>query len=139
MSDINRIVLTGRLTRPPEKVVLESGKGLLRFGLASNRVFADREETLFIECAVFGPAADGLFTILKKGTRIGIDGRLTQRRWTDADGIEHMAYQVVADRIALLDGKGAGTVPPVESTPPMPETATAPAGPTVVEEELVPF
>lgn len=105
MADINRVILTGRLVRDPEKVVLDSGKPLLRMTLASNRYTGpDREEeALFIDATLFGAQAESLAGILRKGIRVGIDGRLQQRRWVDADGMNHSTIRVLVDRLMLID------------------------------------
>ena len=110
MSDINRVILTGRLVRDPEKVVLDSGKSLLRMTVASNRYAGpDREEeALFIDATLFGTQAESLAGILRKGIRVGIDGRLQQRRWIDADGMNHSTIRVLVDRLMLIDKRDSG-------------------------------
>ena len=107
---INRVILTGNLTRSPELRAAAS-TSVLKLGLAVNdRRKVDGELTdaaNFVDVTVFGNRAESLAGLLNKGDRIGVDGKLRWSSW-EKDGEKRSKLEVVADDVELLGGKPNG-------------------------------
>ena len=107
-SNINRVVLTGNLTRDPELRSLPSGTGVCNFSIAVNsrekrgEEWQDRVD--FFDCVVFGAQADNLARYKAKGEPVAVDGRLRQERW-EKDGVKHQRVVVKVDTVQFLPSK----------------------------------
>jgi single-strand DNA-binding protein len=99
---INRVVLTGRLTRDPELRTTTSGKQVVSFGLAVDDTF-NKEHTNFFNVTAWGSNADFASKYLSKGRLIAVDGRLNHRKYTTQDGQNREVVEIVADRLQGLD------------------------------------
>ena len=124
---INRVVLVGRLTRDPELRALPSGTSVcgLRVACSSSRKDADgeyHERPNYFDVSVYGAAAESVSRYMRKGSRVGIDGRLEWREWETADQQKRQAVSVVADTVQFLDS------PATASASPSPEAASTRAG-----------
>lgn len=100
MSDINIVVLLGRLVRDP--LVRNNGKKMATFCLASNRRYRDKsntvqEETAFVACKCFGGWTDQIVG-RKKGDTIIVEGRLRTENWTD-EGTSRSQLVLVCDSV----------------------------------------
>lgn len=120
---INRVVLVGRLTKDPEVRKTQSGKSVCQVTVACdrNRKRDDnsQEPTAdFISCVIWGQPADFLGQYGRKGSLVGVDGRLQSRSY-DKDGQRVYVTEVVADNLRLLESKNSSTTrndtPPVTS------------------------
>lgn len=113
MSDINRIVMVGRLTRDPELKTTSAGRFYCRFTLASNRSYTKRdsgetiEEVGFFDCTAWGKLAEIMSKHLSKGRRIGIDGFLQFNKWEDSEGKTQSRVNIVVDNFQFLEPKPA--------------------------------
>jgi single-strand DNA-binding protein len=110
-SNINRIVIVGRLTADPELRALPSGSTVCGLRLACNtwRKNADGERTdkpNFFDVSVFGGLGESVHRYTSRGRRVAIDGRLEWREWETAEGVKRQAVEVVAERVQFLDGRG---------------------------------
>ena len=106
---INRVVLVGRLTRDPELRRANSGTSICSFTVAVDdrvRNPDGSKSTSFINCIVFQTAADNLSKFMRKGSLVGIEGRLNQRSFTRQDGTKGSAIEVVCDSVQFLEPKG---------------------------------
>jgi single-strand DNA-binding protein len=108
---INRVILVGRLTRDAELRALPSGASVcsLRIACNSSRRDADGEyveRPNFFDVTVYGASAESVSQYTRKGSRVGIDGRLEWREWETADQQKRQAVSVVADTVQFLDGPG---------------------------------
>jgi len=88
MSNINSIVISGRLARDPELKYTPSGTAIAEFTIACGQKWkdqtgADKETTAWIGCNVFGPRAEFASKYLKKGLRANVQGQLVTEEWTD--------------------------------------------------------
>jgi single-strand DNA-binding protein len=106
---INRVVLVGRLTRDPELRALPSGTSVcsLRIACNSSRKEADGnygERPNFFDVSVYGAPGESVSNYMRKGSRVGVDGRLDWREWETADQQRRQAVSVVADTVQFLDG-----------------------------------
>lgn len=125
MSSLNRVVLVGRLTRDPELRTTTTGKQVAGLGIAVDRRFkrdgdADAD---FFNVTAWGQTADFITNYGGKGRLVAVDGRLQTRKYTNKDGIEVTATEIIADNISLLDRPKDG--PPGEHAAP----AAAEVGP----------
>ncbi len=105
---INRVVLVGRLTRDPELRRTASGIAVASFTIAvDNRAKSGQEKTAsFIPCTVWNQAADNMAKFTRKGSLVGIEGRLNQRTYDSKDGRRVNVLEVICDSVQFLEPKG---------------------------------
>ena len=105
---MNRVILVGRLTKDPELRYTQSGKGVASFTVAVNRPFKTNgeQEADFINGVVWGKPAENLANYMKKGSQIGVDGRIQTRSYDNNEGKRVYVTEVVADSVSFLDSKG---------------------------------
>lgn len=107
---MNRVVLVGRLTRDPDLRYTPTGVAVANFTLAINRPFTNQDgnrEADFINCVVWRRPAENLANYMKKGSQVGVDGRLQSRSYEGQDGKTVYVTEVVADSVQFLESKGA--------------------------------
>lgn len=122
---INRVVITGNLTRDPESRATANGMSVLKLGVAVN----DRRKNPstgewedvpnFVDVTVFGARADALARLLKKGMKVAIEGRLRWSQWETPEGEKRSRLEVVADEIEFLSARGEDA-PVAPARAPMP-------------------
>ncbi len=108
---INRVVLVGRLTRDPELRRTNSGTSVCSFTIAVDNRSKNPDGTRgssFIPCTVFQAAADNMTKFLRKGSLVGIEGRLNQRSYVRQDGTKASVLEVLCDSVQFLEPKSAG-------------------------------
>ena len=109
-SDINVVVLVGRLTRNAElRYPQNGGTPSLRFSVAVNRSRRTpdgrwEDEANFFDCVYFTKSAESLSQYLEKGRQIGIQGELRQNRWQDQDGQSRTRVEIFVNNLTLLGG-----------------------------------
>jgi single-strand DNA-binding protein len=105
---MNTVSIIGRITRDLELRSFNEGKGFYtRFTLAINRVSHKdlQPEADFINIVAWNGAAESMCKHLKKGSQIGITGRLSSSSYTDKDGNKKYSTEVVAEDFKFLDSK----------------------------------
>lgn len=105
---INRVVLVGRLTKDPELRYTPSGIATCRFQVAVNRTFQNQQgerEADFISCLVWRKQAENLANYMKKGSLIGLEGRIQTGSYEGQEGKRVYTTDVVADSIQFLEPK----------------------------------
>lgn len=105
---INNVVLVGRLTKDVDLRYTASGVAVGQFTLAVNRNFtnqAGQREADFINCVIWRKSAETLANYAKKGTLIGITGRIQTRRYENQQGNTVFVTEVVAENFQLLESK----------------------------------
>lgn len=110
---MNKIMLIGNLGRDPEMSYTPSGVPFTKFSLAVNRVTKSaanerQEETEWFNIVAWRQLAETCNQYLKKGQKVFIEGRLTQRKYTDKNGVERTAVDVIANEMEMLTPKGQG-------------------------------
>lgn len=108
---INRVVLVGRLTRDPELRYTPSGVPVSSFTLAVNRTFTNQQgerEADFINCVVWRKTAENVANYLRKGSLVGVEGRIQTRSYENQEGRKVYVTEVVADSVQFLEPKGSG-------------------------------
>ncbi len=112
MGEYNKIILMGNLTRDPELRYTPAGLAVCEFSLAvphRSRVHDEiKEDVCYIDVVVFGRIGERSKERLHKGSRVLVDGRLTQRRWETPEGQKRSKYEVIANTVQFIDG---GAVP----------------------------
>ncbi|HPD07388.1 MAG TPA: single-stranded DNA-binding protein [Candidatus Bipolaricaulis sp.] len=138
MSDLNRVVLTGRLTADPDLKFTQSGRAMLRFDIAVNRRWVNpesgqpEEEVTFLPIVVWGKQAENCAAYLRKGRQVAVDGRLRVRSFTTQNGDRRRATEVVAQSVHFLGGRPTTAEPqPTEEGTEIPPDSSP--------EEEVPF
>lgn len=124
---INRVNISGNLTRDPELRVTANGTKVLTFGIAVNdrrrnpqtNEWEDRPN--FIDCAIFGTYGETLSRFLSKGNKVAIDGKLRYSSW-EKDGQHLSRINVIATNVELLfprtsDGQSAPSPIPSNVAP----------------------
>lgn len=101
---MNNIALTGRLTKDLELRSTNSGKDVASFTIAVDRPGV-RDTTDFINCVAWEQSARYLATYGGKGRMVAVTGKLTQRDWEDKNGQRRTTYEVLCDRVELIDSK----------------------------------
>ena len=105
---INRVVLVGRLTRDVDLRYTSSGAAVGTFSMAVNRQFTnangDREAD-FINCVIWRKAAENFANFTKKGSLVGVDGRLQTRNYENQQGQRVYVTEVVVDNFSLLESR----------------------------------
>src|SRR6266480_3331991 len=107
-------MLIGNLGRDPEMNVTADGTPFTKFTLAVNRRVKSssgerHEETEWFNIVAWRQLAETCNTYLHKGSKVYIEGRLTQRKYTDKNGIERTSVEVITNDMQMLSPKQAGT------------------------------
>ena len=103
---INSVVLVGRLTKDPELRYTPSGVPMARFTVAVNRTFSNQNgerEADFINCIAWRNQAENLSNFMRKGSLIGVTGRIQTGSFEGQDGKRVYTTDVIADSIQFLE------------------------------------
>lgn len=134
MSDVNELVISGRLTRDCELRKTPNGTSVTDIIVASNRIWSkdgDRqEEATFVDVTIWGRQAESLSTFLTKGRHVMIVGRLKLNKWETDEGERRSRLTVVAEKVNLTPGGGRN-----DESAPKQEKAVSGVG----SQEEVPF
>ena len=106
---INRVVLVGRLTKDPELRYTPSGVPMARFTIAVNRTFSSQSgerEADFIGCIAWRKQAENLANFMRKGSLVGVEGRIQTGSFEGQDGKRVYTTDVVADSVQFLEPRG---------------------------------
>lgn len=109
---LNKIMLIGNLGKDPELNVTSDGTPVTKFSLAVSRSYKSRtgetkDETEWFNVVAWNKLAEICERYLHKGSKVYIEGRLTQRRYTDRNGVERTAVEVIASDMRMLTPKSA--------------------------------
>jgi single-strand DNA-binding protein len=113
-TNINRVVITGNLTRDPELRSLNSGTSVCSLRIASNTRRKDNasgewvDKPNYFDVTVWGAQGENCARFLSKGRPVAIDGRLEWREWTTQDNQKRQAVDIVADTVQFLGGGEGG-------------------------------
>ena len=105
---LNRIVLTGRLTRDPELRRTLNDTAVASFTLAVDDGFKDQSgnpTTTFIDVTVFDKQGENVAKFCRKGRMVGVDGRIHQRKFERKDGTKGSIIEVIASGVTFLEPK----------------------------------
>ena len=103
---MNKVLLTGRLTRDPEMRSLASGKNVTTFTVASNEfIGGGKEKSEYHSVVAWDRLAEIAGRYLGKGQQVAIEGRLQTRSWDDDKGARHWKTEIVASHVEMLSGR----------------------------------
>lgn len=148
---INRVTISGNLTRSAELRFTQSGMAMLGFGVAVN----DRRKNAqtgewedcpnFVDCAMFGTRAEKLQPFLTKGTKVAVEGKLRYSSW-EREGRRKSKLEVIVDELEFMSSRRRDEQPqpePAQWPAEMPDVdaqyAAIPAQLPAVYDEDVPF
>ena len=110
---INRVIISGNLTRDPDLRSTARGMAVLSLGVAVN----DRRRNQqtgewedypnFVDCTMFGTRAESLARFLSKGTKVTIEGKLRWSQW-ERDGQKRSKLEVVVDDLEFMSSRNGG-------------------------------
>lgn len=150
--NLNKVYLIGRVTNNLELKNTPTGQTVCAFGLATNRIWTDRntsqkqEKTEFHNIVIWGKMAETASKYLSKGSLVMIEGRLQTRNWQDQSGNKRYKTEVVAENMQL-GPRAAGNYPapyqkpaqnneiPKEEIPIIEESSSAPIEAAASNEE----
>lgn len=107
---LNRVVLTGRLTRDPELRYTGSGTAVCSFSVAVDRQFRNQNgdrDADFINCVIWRKSAENFANFTHKGSLVGIDGRLSTRNYENNQGQRVYVTEVTVENFALLEPRSS--------------------------------
>lgn len=122
---INQVTLVGRLTRDPELRKTSDGLPVTTVTLAVSRQFRNQQgeiEADFVQCTIWKKAAENTVQYCRKGSVVGVTGRLQTRHYDNKEGKRVYVTEVVAESIQFLGAKPTYTT--AESPPPVRVTVT---------------
>mgnify|MGYP000869727111 CR=1 FL=1 len=114
---INRVNISGNLTRDPELRSTGGGTQVLSFGVAvndrrRNQQTGEWEDVPnFVDCVVFGARAEPLSRYLSKGSKVAIEGKLRYSSWESKEGQRRSKLEVVVDEVEFLSPRNQGNAP----------------------------
>jgi single-strand DNA-binding protein len=154
-TNINRVVLTGNLTRDPELRSTPSGMSVCSLRIASNTRRKDNatgewmDKPNYFSVTVWGAQGENCARFLSKGRPVCIDGRLEWREWQGQDGNKRESIEIVADAVQFLGGRdeamssGNGFAPrsdvPADTSDFAPQAVGAGRGGGAPAEDDIPF
>jgi single-strand DNA-binding protein len=110
MASVNKVILVGNLGRDPEVRYLPSGDAVANVTIATSSKYKGKdgnmvEETEWHRVTFFGKLAEIVGQYLKKGRSIYVEGRIKTRKYTDKDGVEKYATDIIASEMQMLGGR----------------------------------
>ena len=142
-TNINRVVLTGNLTRDPELRSLPSGMSVCSMRIAcntrrKNNATGDWEDKPnYFDVTVWGAQGENCARFLAKGRPVALDGRLEWREWQDKEGNKRESVEIIADTVQFLGGTEGGSHVPADDF--QPAGAPAANGHSSAADDDIPF
>lgn len=106
---LNKVILIGRLGRNPETRFMANGDAVCNFSVATSEKHTDKngqrqEVTEWHEVTMFRKLAEIAGQYLTKGSQVYIEGKIKSRKYTDKNGVERTAYEIIANEMKMLGG-----------------------------------
>lgn len=144
---INRVLLSGNLTRDPELRMTQSGMQILSFGIAVNdrrrNPSTNEWEDIpnYVDCIVFGSRAEALSRFLSKGAKVSLEGKLRYSSWESKEGQRRSKLEVVVDNIEFMSQRSGQPGAPASdgyaaSAPTYAVPAQTPPSSDIYDEEI---
>ena len=115
MASVNKVIIVGNLGKDPEVRYAANGSAMCNVTIATSRQWKDKtsgerqEETEWHRVTFFDRMAEIAGEYLKKGRPVYVEGRIKTRKYTDKDGVERYATDIIATDMQLLGGREGGT------------------------------
>jgi single-strand DNA-binding protein len=113
-TNINRVIITGNLTRDPELRSLASGTSVCNLRVACNTRRKDNstgewvDKPNYFDVTVWGMQGENCAQYLSKGRPVAVDGRLEWREWEDKQGNKRQSVDIIADSVQFLGSREGG-------------------------------
>tara|TARA_B100000809_G_scaffold244114_1_gene269760 strand:+ start:337 stop:708 length:372 start_codon:yes stop_codon:yes gene_type:complete len=108
---MNKLIISGRLTRDAEVRFIPSGTPVMSFSVANNTGFGEKQKTHYFECSMFGKRAEGkLKDYMLKGQQVVVEGEISLNQYQKKDGTGGASLNVFVNNVELMGGnqKGGG-------------------------------
>ena len=148
-TNINRVVLTGNLTRDPELRNTPSGTSVCSLRVACNTRRKDSsgdwvDKPNYFDVTVWGAQGENCATYLQKGRPVALDGRLEWREWEDKEGNKRQSIDIIADSVQFLGSREGGenggrSTPQTDVPADTSDFQSAPAGGDQTADDDIPF
>lgn len=120
---LNKVILIGRLGRDPETRYMPNGEAVCNFSVATSESWKDsngqkQERSEWHNVTMYRKLAEIAGQYLKQGSQVYIEGKIKSRKYTDKNGVERTAYDIIANEMKMLGGDAQNT-----STKPQPTQA----------------
>ena len=142
---LNKATLIGRLGRDPEVRYMPNGDAVCNFSLATSESWKDQsgqkqERTEWHNIVIYRKLAEIAGQYLKKGSQVYLEGKIQSRKYTDKNGVERTAYEIVCHEMKMLGGNEVHMQPaPPASQEPPPPPAARNAAPPSDDDSGIPF
>lgn len=116
---MNKIMLVGRLVKDPEVRSTNTGATTVNFTVAVNRNFKNKDgnyDADFLPCVAFRNTADFISKYFKKGSLIGVEGRVQTRNYDAQDGTKRYVTEVVVENVEFVGGKAESGSPSLNNS-----------------------
>jgi single-strand DNA-binding protein len=133
MASVNKVIIVGNLGRDPEMRTFPSGDRVANVAIATTDKWKDKqsgelkEHTEWHRVTFNGRLAEIAGEYLRKGSQVYVEGSIRSRKYTDKDGVERIAYEIRADSMQMLGGRGEGDLQPARAPAAAPPPARKPA------------
>ena len=110
---LNKVILIGRLGRDPEVRYMPNGDAVCNFSVATSESWTDRnsgqrqERTEWHNISMYRRLAEIAGQYLKKGSQVYLEGKIQSRKYTDKQGMERTAYDIVCSEMKMLDSRNS--------------------------------
>ena len=143
---LNKVILIGRLGKDPETRYMPNGEAVCNFSIATSESWKDQsgqrqEKTEWHNITMYRRLAEIAGQYLKKGSQVYLEGKIQSRKYTDKNGVERTAYDIIANEMKMLGGGNDGqqAQQAQNGTPTPPRRQAAPAAPAEDIDDDVPF
>ena len=125
---VNKVILVGYLGRDPEVRYMPQGDAVCNFSIATSESWKDQsgqrqERTEWHAITFYRKLAEIAGQYLKKGSLIYLEGKIQSRKYTDKQGVERTAYEIIGDEMKMLGGRNDSQPTQQSSPPPAPPQA----------------
>ena len=145
---LNKVILIGRLGKDPEVRYMPNGEAVCNFSVATSESWKDQsgqrqEKTEWHNITMYRRLAEIAGQYLKKGSQVYLEGKIQTRKYTDKNGVERTAYDIIANEMKMLGGGGNDGQQAQQAqngTPPeSPRRQATPAAPIEDIDDDIPF
>ena len=116
---MNKLIISGRLTRDAEVRFIPSGTPVMSFSVANNTGFGEKQKTHFFDCSMFGKRAEGkLKDYMLKGQQVVVEGEISLNQYQKKDGTGGASLNVFVNNVELMgSNQKSGSQPSADPTP----------------------
>ena len=141
---LNKVILIGRLGRDPETRHMPNGDAVCNFSIATSERWKDqsgqkKERTEWHAITLYRKLAEIAAQYLQKGSLVYLEGKIQSRKYTDKNGIERTAYEIVCNEMKMLGSKAEGGEGQHNPPPPPARQPAAPVSQDDIDDGTIPF